>query len=69
MAALAAAAPGLLAQGSGTSDGPAFALPRGPVVLLGALCAIVFLLEGAALDLSGVFLTRPALAMPPSPPP
>lgn len=35
-----------------------FMLPRGPVILLGALCFIVFLAEGAMLDWSAVFLTQ-----------
>jgi predicted MFS family arabinose efflux permease len=47
---------GLLPYGS-KSDGPAFALPRGIVLLLGILCFICFLAEGAMLDWSAVFLT------------
>lgn len=37
-------------------DGPLFAVPRGIVLFLGALCFIVFLTEGAMLDWSAVFL-------------
>ena len=47
--------PGMLPYG-GEEDSPAFALPRGPVLLLGALCFILFLAEGAVLDWSGVLL-------------
>lgn len=39
------------------SDAPAFALPRGVVVSIGALAFVVFLAEGAVLDWSAVFLT------------
>ncbi len=34
-----------------------FALPRGPVLLIGGLCFVVFLAEGAMLDWSAVVLT------------
>ncbi|MGH1573683.1 MFS transporter [Methylobacterium sp. P31] len=44
-------------QGRG-SGGPAFALPRGPVLVLGLLCFVVFLTEGSALDWSAVFLIQ-----------
>lgn len=37
-------------------DGSPFALPRGPVLLVGALCFISFLAEGAVTDWSAVFL-------------
>lgn len=37
-------------------ESPAFAFPRGPVLLLGALCFILFLAEGSVLDWSGVLL-------------
>lgn len=40
------------------AEGPAFALPRGAVLLLGAICFAVFLAEGAVLDWSAVFLTE-----------
>ncbi len=39
------------------SDGPHFAWPRGKVFLLGILCFITFLVEGAILDWGAVFLT------------
>ncbi|RMV69656.1 MFS transporter, partial [Pseudomonas coronafaciens] len=54
--ALAKAAPNLLPYGS-SSDGPAFAIPRGVVLFIGLLCFTVFLAEGAMLDWSAVFLT------------
>jgi MFS family permease len=41
----------------GNSEGPVFALPRGVVLLIGVLCFIVFLTEGAMLDWSALFLT------------
>ena len=53
---LAAARGGLLAQG-GEGDHPAFALPRGRVLLVGAVCFAMFLSEGAVLDWSAVFLS------------
>lgn len=37
---------------------PLFVLPRGGVVLIGVLCFIVFMLEGAILDWSALFLTE-----------
>lgn len=39
-------------------EGPAFAVPHGIVLLLGAVCFIVFLAEGAVLDWSAVYLTE-----------
>lgn len=39
------------------SEGPAFALPRGAVLLLGLVCFAVFLTEGTVLDWSAVYLT------------
>ena len=56
LGALAKAAPHLLPYGS-ESSGPAFAIPHGMVLFIGALCFIVFLAEGAMLDWSAVFLT------------
>lgn len=53
---LATARGGLLAQG-GEGDHPAFALPRGRVLLVGAVCFAMFLSEGAVLDWSAVFLS------------
>jgi predicted MFS family arabinose efflux permease len=50
------ATPGLLPY-SAAGEGPAFALPHGVVLFIGALCAILFLAEGAMLDWSAVFLT------------
>jgi predicted MFS family arabinose efflux permease len=55
-AALVAAAPHLLPYAS-EKAGPAFAIPRGIVLLIGLLCFVVFLAEGAVLDWSAVFLT------------
>ena len=54
--ALAASLPRLLPFGS-RSDGPAFAIPHGIVLLIGAFCFVLFLAEGAVLDWSAVFLT------------
>lgn len=45
-----------LAHGSERA-GPAFAAPRGVVLFMGVLCFIVFLVEGAMLDWSAVFLS------------
>ena len=41
----------------GDEGAPLFALPRGAVLIIGALCFIVFLAEGAMLDWSAVILT------------
>ena len=41
----------------GDRDGPAFAIPRGAVLLIGGLCFICFLAEGAMLDWSALVLT------------
>lgn len=41
----------------GDEGAPSFALPRGPVLLIGGLCFVVFLAEGAMLDWSAVALT------------
>jgi predicted MFS family arabinose efflux permease len=54
---LIVAGSGLLPYGS-PSQGPPFAIPHGIVLFIGVLCAIVFLVEGAMLDWSGVFLTE-----------
>ncbi len=54
--ALTWAVPRLLRH-RGETTGPLFAVPRGFVLLLGVLCFIVFLAEGAMLDWSAVFLT------------
>ena len=55
-AALAASAAHLLPYGA-RSEGPAFAMPRGIVLFIGALAFVLFLAEGAVLDWSAVFLT------------
>lgn len=58
-ALFAAAWPGILPPDrGGARGGPAFALPRGPVLVLGLLCFVVFLTEGSALDWSAVFLIQ-----------
>ena len=57
LAALATAFRGLLPYG-GAAGGPLFAVPRGIVLFLGVLCFVVFLVEGAMLDWSAVFLTQ-----------
>jgi MFS family permease len=54
-ASVLVARPGLLAARV-EEPGPAFALPRGAVLLIGALCFVVFLAEGSALDWSAVLL-------------
>jgi predicted MFS family arabinose efflux permease len=53
--ATAIARPGLRAERA-DAPGPAFALPHGAVLLIGAFCFAVFLTEGSALDWSGVLL-------------
>lgn len=40
------------------SSGPALAMPRGIVLLIGIICFAVFLAEGTVLDWSAVFLTE-----------
>lgn len=57
-ALFAAAWPGILPADGAGGGGPAFALPRGPVLGLGLLCFVVFLTEGSALDWSAVFLIQ-----------
>lgn len=57
LAVLLHSARDLLPFGS-TSNGPAFAVPHGVVLLIGAVCFILFLAEGAMLDWSAVFLTE-----------
>lgn len=54
--ALSIAAPHLLTHGSPV-DGPIFAVPHGVVLIIGCLCFVLFLTEGAVLDWSAVFLT------------
>ena len=48
---------GALLPYGGDRGGPAFALPRGAVLLVGALCFVCFLAEGAMLDWSALVLT------------
>lgn len=40
------------------AEGPAFAFPKGEVLLFGAICFIVFLAEGTVLDWSAVYLVE-----------
>jgi predicted MFS family arabinose efflux permease len=54
--ALATATPHLIRYDGG-SNGTVYAVPRGVVGSIGALCFILFLTEGAVLDWSAVFLT------------
>lgn len=49
--------PGLLTYAN-PKEGPAFAMPRGSVLLLGLVCFAVFLTEGTVLDWSAVYLTQ-----------
>jgi predicted MFS family arabinose efflux permease len=57
MALLMYAGGDLLADRPQEDAGPLFALPRGKVIFIGALCFILFLTEGAILDWSALFLT------------
>ena len=59
--AMAAAAP-RLAETPRVAAGHSLAWPRGPVVLLAALAAVCFLVEGAMLDWSALLLTTRGLA-------
>jgi predicted MFS family arabinose efflux permease len=56
LAAMAVAAP-RLAQTARVAAGQALAWPRGPVVLLAALAAVCFLVEGAMLDWGALLIT------------
>ncbi|WP_241647246.1 MFS transporter [Rosenbergiella metrosideri] len=49
--------PGILPYAN-PKAGPAFAMPRGIVLLLGIVCFSVFLTEGTVLDWSAVYLTQ-----------
>jgi MFS family permease len=62
-AALLVTAPRLIvgAAAGPASTGGFLALPRGPVVLLSALAAVTFLVEGALLDWSALLLTDTGL--------
>jgi len=57
LTALFVAFRGLLSYGN-PPEGPLLAVPRGVVLFLGVLCFVVFLVEGAMLDWSAVFLTE-----------
>jgi MFS family permease len=59
--AMAVAAP-RLAEAGRVAAGHSLAWPRGPVVLLAALAAVCFLVEGAMLDWSALLLTTRGLA-------
>ncbi len=48
---------GALLPYGGSKDGPAFAVPRGAVLLIGGLCFVCFLAEGSMLDWSALILT------------
>ncbi|MFT8778327.1 MAG: MFS transporter [Gluconacetobacter liquefaciens] len=50
------ALPGLLTRPTASSEHTAFTLPHGVVLVIGMMCFIVFLAEGAAIDWSAVFL-------------
>ena len=55
---LGVAAPHLLrAATEADRESPVFAVPHGAVILLGIVCFVVFLAEGAALDWGALFLT------------
>jgi len=54
---LVIAMPGLLSYGDDSSErSPLFAWPKGAVLFIGFLCFLCFLVEGAVLDWSAVFL-------------
>jgi predicted MFS family arabinose efflux permease len=55
---LGVAAPHLLRAAAATErESPAFAIPHGAVILLGIVCFLVFLAEGATLDWGALLLT------------
>lgn len=54
---LAVSQRGLLRYGGGREGTSLFAVPRGIVAFVGVICCIAFLVEGAIMDWSGVFLT------------
>jgi len=60
VAAMAFTAPRLL-SGSGSHDGPMFALPRGLVLVIAILACISFLVEGALLDWGALLITEAGL--------
>ncbi|CAI3947440.1 Fucose permease (FucP) (PDB:3O7P) [Commensalibacter communis] len=55
IAFLVVCVPHLISDVSPTK-GPAFAIPRGVVLIIGIVCFIVFMVEGSALDWSAVYL-------------
>lgn len=57
MALLMLSAPGYRTAIAAQS-GPLFAMPRGPVILIGVVCFVFFLAEGTVLDWSGIFLNE-----------
>lgn len=48
----------LFDAGRSSEKAPAFAVPRGFVLLLGLICFVLFMVEGAVLDWGGVFLIQ-----------
>ncbi|MBX3111950.1 MAG: MFS transporter [Fimbriimonadaceae bacterium] len=52
---LVLARPGLMVSGE-DRDGPAFALPRGRVLALGAMCFVLFMAEGSVTDWAAILL-------------
>ncbi|MGQ7248361.1 MFS transporter [Halomonas sp. V046] len=58
LAALAVACPGLIADAQGAAAGPVFAVPRGVVLVMGLVCFVSFLTEGAMLDWAAVLLAE-----------
>ncbi|WP_413616578.1 MFS transporter [Halomonas cupida] len=56
LVALVVAWEGLLVGGAPPAEGPLFAVPRGVVLLLGVVCGVSFLVEGAMLDWVAVLL-------------
>lgn len=57
MALLILSTPGYSTQVVSHS-GPYFAMPRGPVFIIGVVCFVFFLAEGTVLDWSGIFLNE-----------
>jgi MFS family permease len=43
---------------SESNDSPFFVIPKGIVIILGALCFVAYIMEGAMLDWSGILLTN-----------
>jgi predicted MFS family arabinose efflux permease len=54
----------ITSSGQKGNSGPLLALPRGPIILIGLLCFICFLAEGAVLDWSALFLATARGAEP-----